>query len=73
MLGIAPDSNVPVQVGASNLSLRDIVFMLFRRRWIVLAVSLPIIIIGGMSLFRQTGSYISACRVLVELTRLSSW
>lgn len=70
MLGIASDSNVPVKVGGSTLSLRDIVFMLFRRRWIVLAVSLPIIIIGGMSLFRQTGSYISACRVLVEFTRV---
>jgi capsular polysaccharide biosynthesis protein len=69
MLGIAPDSNVPVKVGTSSLSLRDIVFMLFRRRWIVLAVSLPIIFIGGTSLFRQTGSYTAACRVLVELNR----
>jgi len=67
--GNTPISNLPVQTGASTISLRDIVFMLFRRRWIVLAVSVPIILIGGMSLFRQTGSYTAACRVLVELTR----
>ncbi|MEN8007858.1 MAG: Wzz/FepE/Etk N-terminal domain-containing protein [Candidatus Krumholzibacteriota bacterium] len=70
MLGIAPDTNVPAKVGGTTLSLRDIVFMLFRRRWVVLAISLPIIIIGGMSLFQQTGSYTAACRVLVELTRV---
>ena len=69
-LGNTPVSNLPVKAGASTISLRDIVFMLFRRRWIVLAVSLPIILIGGMSLFRQTGSYTAACRVLVELSRV---
>ena len=68
--GTTQYSNVPVKAGASAISLRDIVFMLFRRRWIVLAVSVPIILVGGMSLFRQTGSYIAACRVLVELTRV---
>jgi uncharacterized protein involved in exopolysaccharide biosynthesis len=70
MLGIAPDSNVPIKVGTSAISLRDIVFMLFRRRWIVLAVSVPIIVVGGMSLFQQTGSYTAACRVLVELSKV---
>ena len=69
MLGIAPESNVPVKAGATAISLRDVIFMLFRRRWIVLAVSVPVIVIGGMSLFRQTGSFTAASRVLVELTR----
>lgn len=64
-----PYTNVPAKTGTSALSLRDIVFMLFRRRWIVLAIAVPIIVIGGMSLFRQTGSFTAACRVLVELSR----
>jgi len=69
-LGSTPYSNVPVKVGTSTISVRDVVFMLFRRRWIVLAISLPIILIGGLSLFRQTGSFTAGCRVLVELSRV---
>jgi len=69
-LGNTPDSRVPVKVVGGSISLRDIVFMLFRRRWIVLAISLPIILIGGMNLFRQTGSFTAACRVLVELAKV---
>ncbi len=70
MLGIVPDSNAPARVEAKGLTARDIVFMLFRRRWVVLAVCLPIILVGGLSLFRQTGSYTAACRVLVELAKV---
>ncbi|MHB8078589.1 MAG: GumC family protein [Candidatus Krumholzibacteriia bacterium] len=46
---------------------RDVVFVLFRRRWIILAISLPIILIGGASLLGRTGTYTAASRVLVEL------
>ncbi len=50
-----------------GLTLRDIVFILFRRRWIVLAVSLPIILAGGGSLLSRTGTFTAASRVLIEL------
>jgi len=69
-LGTTHYSNVPVKAGASAISARDVVFMLFRRRWIILVISIPIIVIGGMSLFRQTGSFTAASRVLVELSKV---
>ncbi len=62
----------PSQVPAlrRGLSFRDVVFILFRRRWFILAVSLPIIILGGVSLYRQTGTYTAASRVVVELQKV---
>ena len=50
--------------------MRDIVYTLFRRRWIILAIALPIMILGGLSLFRQTGSYTAVSRVVVELVKV---
>jgi uncharacterized protein involved in exopolysaccharide biosynthesis len=61
-------SGVPAKVGGTGLSLRDIVFILFRRRWVVLLISMPIILMGGFSLLRQTSSFSASCRVLVELS-----
>jgi uncharacterized protein involved in exopolysaccharide biosynthesis len=55
----------PVRRG--GIGPRDIAFVLFRRRWILLAVSLPIVIAGGGSLLARTGTYTAATRVLVEL------
>lgn len=52
------------------LSMRDVIFVLFRRRWIILAISMPIIIVGGISLFGQTGIYTAASRVVVELQKV---
>lgn len=70
MMGSKPDFSLPVVRQATNVALRDIVFVLFRRRWIVLAISLPIIILGGISLFRQTGSFTASARVVVELNNV---
>ncbi len=50
--------------------MRDIVFTLFRRRWIILVIALPIMILGGLSLFRQTGTYTAVSRVVVELIKV---
>jgi uncharacterized protein involved in exopolysaccharide biosynthesis len=50
-----------------GLSPRDVVFVLFRRRWIVLAIMLPIILAGGLGLLGRTGTHTAASRVLVEL------
>ncbi len=62
----------PAQLPARRdvFTLRDIVFVLFRRRWIILAICVPIILVGGISLFRQTGSYTASSRVVVELTKV---
>ena len=60
-------TNLPVVVGSRGLSPRDIAFVLFRRRWIILAIAVPIILVGGGSLLGRTGTYTAGARVLVEL------
>lgn len=56
--------------GASALSLRSIVSTLYRRKWIVLAVAVPIILAGGLGLSNQSGSFWATARVLVELSNV---
>ena len=64
-------STVPVRsTGAAGISLRDIVFILYRRRWTMLAVALPIILVGAFSLSQQTGSFSAFSRVVVELSKV---
>ena len=65
-------TEAPTQLPARRdaFSLRDVVFVLFRRRWIILAICVPIILVGGVSLFRQTGSFTATSRVVVELTKV---
>lgn len=70
MVGINQESSLTVTKSSSSLSPREIVFTLFRRRWVILAISLPIILVGGSSLFRQTGSYMASAKVVVELTKV---
>jgi uncharacterized protein involved in exopolysaccharide biosynthesis len=60
-------TNLPVVVRQRGLGPRDIAFVLFRRRWIILAIAVPIILVGGGSLLGRTGTYTAAARVLVEL------
>lgn len=67
MADLVQTSNVPAPLRQRGLNLREVVFILFRRRWIVLAVSVPIILAGGGSLLGKTGTFTAASRVLVEL------
>lgn len=67
MPGFEPQLNVPGPVRQRSMGPRDIVFILFRRRLILLAVAVPIILAGGASLLGRTGTYTAASRVLVEL------
>ncbi len=67
MNGAELQTNLPGPVRQRGLGLRDIVFVLFRRRWIILAISIPIILAGGGSLLTRTGTVTAASRVLVEL------
>jgi uncharacterized protein involved in exopolysaccharide biosynthesis len=67
MDGIRHHSNLPVPARQRGLGVRDVTFVLFRRRWIVLAISLPIILAGGGGLLGRTGTFTAASRVLVEL------
>ncbi|MBE0565474.1 MAG: hypothetical protein IH621_05950 [Krumholzibacteria bacterium] len=69
MVGNLPEK-VQLPALQKGVSLRDVVFTLFRRRWIILAVSLPIIVVGGIGLFRQTGTFTAASRVVVELQKV---
>lgn len=69
MVGNLPEK-VQLPALQRSISPRDVVFTLFRRRWIILAVSLPIIIVGGIGLFRQTGTFTAASRVVVDLQKV---
>ena len=70
MIGIVPEKIPDGTVSKQGISLREIAFTLFRWRWIILAIALPIIGLGGISLFRQTGAFTAACRVVVELKKV---
>ena len=63
-------SQVPGPVRKLGLSPRDVMFVLFRRRWIILAISLPIILVGSVGLLGRTGTYTAASRVLVEFLKV---
>jgi len=66
-LGIGPDPHLPDKTLGASISLRDIVYTLFRRKWIIVVIALPIILLGGLNLFSQTGAFTASARVVVEL------
>ncbi len=70
MSNFLADSHGVAKQGGRGFSLRAIVTILFRRRFVALAIALPLIIIGGINLFGQAGSYTASTRVLVELVRV---
>ncbi|MBM3496404.1 MAG: hypothetical protein FJX72_19100 [Armatimonadetes bacterium] len=66
MLGSAHEPHLPSTIVREGLAPRDIVFVLFRRRWILLAVALPIVIMGIAGLLGRTKTSTAATRVVVE-------
>ena len=50
-----------------GVALRDLVYVVFRRRLVVLGVLLPILVVASLGLFQETGSSIAACKILIEL------
>ena len=70
MLQNSNDSQSTAREGNPNFSLRNIVTILYRRRVAVLAIALPLIIIGGINLFSETGSYTASARAVVDLGRV---
>ncbi|MBK7048544.1 MAG: SLBB domain-containing protein [bacterium] len=66
-MGIEQHSSVPGPVRQRGLGPREVILILFRRRFVVLAVALPIILAVGGSLLSRTGTFTAASRVLVEL------
>ncbi len=59
-------TNLPVPAGREAMSARDVVFVLYRRRLIILAVALPIILVGGIGLLGRTEERTAAARIVVE-------
>ena len=57
---------IPVGGRGQSLGLRDAVFVIFRRRLVIAAVALPIILIASLGLFKNTGSYVAACQMLLD-------
>lgn len=70
MARVTSDSNLPVHYERQGFSFRHIVTVLFRRKMIILAVSLPLIAIGGFNLLGKAGTYTASARVVVELVRV---
>lgn len=51
----------PHQIGT-----RDLLAVVIRRRWLILAISLPIILMAAIGTMRSTDMVTAACRVLIE-------
>ncbi len=49
------------------LMARDIAYVLYRRRFVILGVALPILLVASLGLFKNTASYVASCKVLLEL------
>jgi succinoglycan biosynthesis transport protein ExoP len=60
--------------GAGNrqLSLRDLLVVLFRRRWIVLGISLPIIVFGIYGTLTSSDSFTASSQVMIEPRSVNS-
>jgi uncharacterized protein involved in exopolysaccharide biosynthesis len=63
------EKNLPV-VGGNQFNFRAIIFTLYRRKWLILAVAVPIILMGGAGLFNQSGMFTAQSMVIVELKRV---
>ncbi|MBK8167123.1 MAG: hypothetical protein IPK64_14380 [bacterium] len=70
MPGNSRGSNLPSTIVREGLAPRDVVFVLFRRRWILLAVALPIILMGTVGLLGRTKTSTAATRVVVEFLNI---
>lgn len=70
MLANLPEISSSSHGLAQGISLREIVFTLYRRKWIILAISIPITLVGSLNLLRQTGSYTAGARIVVELNEV---
>jgi uncharacterized protein involved in exopolysaccharide biosynthesis len=70
MVGRDTQASLPVPLRQGGLTPRKVAFILFRRRWMILAISLPIILVAGGSLLGRTGTFTAATRVLVEFLKV---
>lgn len=50
-----------------GFNLRDIVYVVFRRRLVIAAILVPLVAVASLGLFQDTGSTIAACKILIEL------
>jgi len=55
-----------------SFGLRDLVYVSFRRRWIVLAIWIPILVFGVLGLYRETGAFVASSKVMLELSDASA-
>ncbi len=49
------------------MGLRDVVYVIYRRRFVIAAIALPIILVASLGLFKNTGSFVAACQILLDL------
>lgn len=65
MVPISRTNNLPAEGGL--FSPRDLAYVAFRRKRWILAIWLPIVLLGIPGLFKHTGAFVSSSKVLLEL------
>lgn len=57
---------------AQGIAPREIAYILFRRRWLALAIALPIVLVASLGLFKKSNAFVASSRVLMDLKNPSS-
>lgn len=65
-IGSPSGLRLPATTSREAISARDVVFVLYRRRFLILAVALPIVLVGGFGLLGRTENRTAAARLVVE-------
>lgn len=67
MSDIVPARSHQLSTERTMFTPRDLVYVAFRRRRWILAIWLPILVVGALGLRKQTGAFIASSKVLLEL------
>ncbi len=67
MSDMVPVSSQLAPAASSVFSPRDLVYVAFRRKMWILAIWLPLLILGSLGLFKQTGAFVSSSKMILEL------
>lgn len=60
-----PQQVVPGKTTGSDLDLKSLLSMLIRRRWVILGVALPIIVVSSIVTLRATDKIIASARLMI--------
>ena len=67
MADLVPLSPTRLPSRSRAITPREVAYIMFRRRWVILAVLVPVLLVAAFTLLRTGGSVVAASRVLLEL------